>query len=129
MTHHRQKMYTSYPQVDPRMPHSAPIFGAHPLGDATGDALSTDGAAPEAVPAAIIGLAASALNGAAVGGIAGESWMAAGVGASLSAALWGGWTFVGSYPLVGPKTKIALGVGATLAAVALGMALYARRKK
>ena len=117
------KTYTQYPHMDARMPHAAPLWGAHPLGDATTSDPS------EAVPAALLGVGASALNGGVVGGVAGQSWMGAGIGAALSAALWSTWTFVGSYPLVGTKTKIALGASAGLATTALVAMLMARSKK
>jgi hypothetical protein len=118
------KTYTRYPYMDQRMPHAAPLWGAHPLGDIT----SPDGSS-EAVPAALLGAGASALNGAVVGGVAARSWMGAGVGAALSSSLWAGWTFVGSYPLVGPQTKIALGATAVLSTAALVALLVARSKR
>lgn len=117
------KTFTGYPRMDQRMPHMAPLWGAHPLGDAPLDTSSL-----EAVPAALVGSAASALNGAVVGGVAARSWMGAGVGAALSAATWAGWTFVGSYPTVGPQTKIALGATAVLSTAALIALLVARSK-
>jgi hypothetical protein len=55
--------------------------------------------------------------------------MGAGVGAALSASLWAGWTFVGSYPLVGPQTIIALGAAAGLSTAALIALLVARSKR
>jgi len=123
-----RRMFTGYPQVDPRMPHTAPLWGAAPLGDAAPGDTSVNPQPTEAVPAALLGIGASALNGAMVGGVAGQSWAAAGVGAALSASLWSGWTFIGSYPLVGQKTKLVLGTGAVAAGLALMVALAARRK-
>lgn len=117
------RAFTTYPSVDARMPHAAPIFGAHPLGELTTNDLST-----EAVGPALLGGAASALNGAVVGGVAGESWKGAGIGAALSASSWASWTLLGSWPAVGPKTKIALGVTAVVGAAATIALLLARRK-
>ena len=117
------RAFTTYPSVDARMPHAAPIFGAHPLGDLTTTELST-----EAVGPALLGGAASALNGAVVGGVAGRDWEAAGIGAALSAGSWASWTLLASWPSVGPKTRTALGVTAAVGTVALIAMLVARRK-
>lgn len=134
-------MNTSYPRVDQRFPHFAPLLGAQPLIHEPERTLEQALADAEPRPASqllrqdpwpevAVGVATAAFSGGVTGGVAAGSWLGASIGAGLCSMAWSGLTLLSSYNELGPKAKAVLGVSTAvgLGTVALGLWTRSRRR-
>lgn len=124
--------FVTFPQVDPRIPHHAPMLGATPLpavpqgGEV--DASGTTSGFADPLPEVLLGLATSGLSGALTGGVAAGSWRGAGIGAAATATVWSVLTLLGSWRHTGLGSRIALGLAVVLGGATSAGLILTRRK-